>query len=50
MEPPNKFISDWTHVILELNHLQLNSYFLSKKSTLIDRAISLSKKDFLISA
>ena len=31
MEPPNKFISDWTHVVLELNNLQINSYILSKK-------------------
>ena len=29
MEPPNKFISDWTHVVLELNKLQVNSYILS---------------------
>lgn len=49
MEPPNKFISDGTHVVLELNNLQINSYILSKKTTFFDRPLKLSKKDFLIS-
>ena len=50
MEPPNKFISDGTHVVLELNNLQINSYILSKnKNYFFDRPLKLSKKDFLIS-
>lgn len=53
MEPPNKFISDWTHVVLELNNLQINSYILSKKKILFledhvnyQRKISLSANVF----